>query len=303
MLLLGCTPKKPALPQPPPPKADRWGTEATLRRVKDLGREADNLAADSQLLPGHDAADHSRIMQRVFTDLLQTLSLLGNPVTDRKLALELTTIQTARAQLASGSTQLRVEPAIDTGLRTADEALADISHNDDLEQADIGPLLDKLLAQISRLDFSEQDAALHRVDVAEVVDTMSQVVSKLAASLSARMTVEQPVAPAPPTVPPATRPAPPATEPSTPPASAPAIPASEPAPPSPAVPASEPAAPPATAPAVPASEPAPAPAPPPAATEPTAAPATAPAVAPPASAPAAPPAPAPEPVPPAPLNK
>ena len=65
-LFAGCTPKKPALPQPPTTQhIDRWGTEAAIRRVKNLSRESENLAADDHQLPGVDAVDHSRIMQRI----------------------------------------------------------------------------------------------------------------------------------------------------------------------------------------------------------------------------------------------
>jgi hypothetical protein len=186
---------------------DRWGTAASARRIRELGREADNLAADARLLPGHDAADHSRIVQRVFTDLLQILPLLESPAGNRVLAQRLTIIQTSRAKLTSGSTELAMAPTIDTALQAADAALADISHGDSFAEADFRTELDTLSAKIDHLDF-EKEPSLHRVDVAEVVDLMSQVVSKMAATLSARLTVESPgTQPAAPTTAPTTQPA------------------------------------------------------------------------------------------------
>jgi hypothetical protein len=195
LLLTGCGPSQPhnkVLPQPPATQHSFiWNTDKTLERVRNLSREADNLASDAKLLPGNDGTEHSRLMQRVFSDVLQTLPLLANPGEDRVMAQRMTIIQTSRAQLATGSRELAMEPAIDTALRAAGAALADISHGDNYEQADLGALLDKLSAQINRLDL-ERDPSLHRIDVADAVDLISQVVSKLAATLSARMAVEQP---------------------------------------------------------------------------------------------------------------
>jgi hypothetical protein len=77
-------------------------------------------------------------------------------------------------------------PIIDTALRAAWAQLADLSHSDGFEQADVGPTLDSLLAKINKLD-EVRGPALHRVDVTEVVDQISQVVSKLSAALAGKL--------------------------------------------------------------------------------------------------------------------
>jgi hypothetical protein len=214
MLLGGCTPKgKNSLPPVAgtvmgsgtmKQSTDRWGTDAAKKRVRDLSIEAKTLGDDAKMLPGRDAADHSSKMQGVFTHLLQALPLLQNPDDNRILAQRLTIIETARARLASGAADLAMSPTIDTALRAADAALADISHGDNFEQADFADVFDKLSARINRLDV-EHDPSLHRVDVADVVDLISQVVSKMAATLSAKLGVESP----------ATQPASPETQPAT----------------------------------------------------------------------------------------
>lgn len=193
---MGCLPRegKNALPQPPPPAHPFGNPNANpAERVRLLSKNAATLGYDAQALPGGSAADHSGIMQRVFTDLLQILPLLGNPDNDRVLAQRLSIIQSARAQLSSGNPELSVDPIIDTALRAASAALADLSHTDGLEEAKVAPLLDKLSAQINRLDL-ERDPDLHRVDVAVAVDLCSQVVDQFAATLSSRFAAEQPVA-------------------------------------------------------------------------------------------------------------
>lgn len=220
LLTTGCVPAKStsALPQAPATGPSLSGSDAITRRLSSLGRESDNLASDAKLLPGRDAPDHVRIMQRIFADLLNTLPLLAEPGDNPRLSLHLDSIRASSAQLAKGSAELRIEPVIDTALREAGAALLDISDSYKLidpasGEGEIGPALDKLSAEFSRLDV-ERNADLHRVDVAEAVDQINLVVSKLATTLSRRLTAEQPGG-APATQPAA--PASPASQPATPP--------------------------------------------------------------------------------------
>lgn len=198
MLLTGCATHdagKAALPQPPPEKSSLTPHADPASRVRALEQQSAQLSQDAHRLPGRDSAEHSRVMQQIFTDLLQTLPLLSDPSSDRVLAQRLSIIQNSRAQLAADSTQLSIEPAIDTGLRSASAAVADISHGDGYQQADLGPLLDKLSAQVNRLDV-ERDSDLHRIDTADAIDSLSQLVGKLAAVLGGRLTVEHTEGPA-----------------------------------------------------------------------------------------------------------
>jgi hypothetical protein len=190
-------PSKPTavLPQPPAIRPSAiWSPDAVTRRVRELSRCADNLSSDAKLLPGRDAADHERIMQRIFSDLLQTLPLLADPRDDRGVAMKLKTIQDARSKLANGTKDLAIEPIIDGGLSAAGAALADISQGEEFRQADLGALLDKLSAQLNRQEVERRDN-LHRVDVADAVDQISLLISKMAASLSSRIAAEAPTIP------------------------------------------------------------------------------------------------------------
>jgi outer membrane murein-binding lipoprotein Lpp len=193
LLLSGCAPKaKPMLPQPPPIQADPWGTVATGRRIHQLAKDATQLASDAHALQGdHTAAEHSRIVQRVFTDLLAILPRLQSLEDNRPLAEKLRIIQDARAQLASGSADISMLPTIDGALRAADDALADISRGDNFQEADYHEQFDIMRAQINNLDFVH-DPPLHRVDVTQIINIMSQVVAKMSDSLSARLTAETP---------------------------------------------------------------------------------------------------------------
>jgi len=196
LLMTGCVPNggKSTLPQPPATAAANHWTDDGPRRVRALEAAATVLADDAKQLPGHDAAEHSKLVQRVFSDLLTVLPLLANAGSDRVLAQRMTIIQSSRAQLAGAAPDISIEPAIETGLRAASAALSDISHGDAYESADVGAVLDKLSAQVNLME-RERDANLHRVDVAESVDLASQIVSKLAAALGGKLAAEPATAP------------------------------------------------------------------------------------------------------------
>lgn len=187
VLLTGCAPKqKPTLVTPPrvanpQPKA---ATDLNVR-VSELSGASGQLANDSKQLPGRDDAEHRRIMSRVFDDLLKALPLLGDPQQNRVLRMQMSSIQNSRAQLQYGSTDLSVEPSINTALRSAAAALGDISHAHYYDQTALGPMFDKLSAQINRLDLDH--GPLHQLDVAEAVDQLSKVVTHMAAALTDRV--------------------------------------------------------------------------------------------------------------------
>jgi hypothetical protein len=186
-LIVGCAPKqKPTLVTPPrvanPPPRSATDLNA---RVSELSKAAQQLSADSRQLSGRNEAEQRRIMARVLDDLLRALPLLGDPQQNSVLRMQMSSIQNSRAQLQYGSADLSIEPSINTALRSASAALADMSHADFYDQATLGPMLDKLSAQVDGLDLDH--GPLHSVDAAEAVDLTSQLVSKMADALGSRV--------------------------------------------------------------------------------------------------------------------
>ncbi|HZL35337.1 MAG TPA: hypothetical protein VFC78_08505 [Tepidisphaeraceae bacterium] len=197
LLIGGCGPKKqPTMVKPPPRIANPRPKSATdlSVRVSELSQASKALADDSKQLPGSDDASHRKIMGRVFDDLLKILPLLDNPRQNRLLAMQMSSIQNSRSQIQYGSASLAMEPSINTGLRSAAAALADLSHADYYDQATLGPILDKLSAQIDRLDLDH--GPLHMVDVADAVDLVNQAAGKMAAALGERVALDSSTRPA-----------------------------------------------------------------------------------------------------------
>lgn len=179
---------KSALPQPPAvPRAmpDPVAPPAS-RRGPELTRASAALSDDAKQLPGPSAAEHAKIVARVCNDLLTALPLLSDIAADRVMAERLAIIQSSRGQLSAGGA-LAIEPAIDTALRAANSALADISRRQGYPQAELGPMIDQLSGMIAKLDV-DRDPARHRADVADAVKLMSQVVARLGATQAERLT-------------------------------------------------------------------------------------------------------------------
>ncbi|MDB5174476.1 MAG: hypothetical protein JWO87_81 [Phycisphaerales bacterium] len=203
VLLAGCAKQAPTIvPPPPKPNPQPAATSDVAVRVRELGREAEALAGDSGQLPGQ-GDDHRRLMHRVFDDLARVLPLLHGPQPDGVFKNRMVSIENSRALLSNSPQGLSIEPAIDTGLGAAQAALADIARTSYYEQADLGPLLDKLSAKINGLDLVR--GPLHQVDAASAVDLTSQIVSKMAAVLAERVSSQSPPTTAPATAPAAGR--------------------------------------------------------------------------------------------------
>lgn len=266
----GCVKTRPTI-STTKPVPETQVSDTTLR-VRELSRLAEEYAAISRQLPGRTPEEHRDLMRKVFAELGEIMPLLQNPRDNLIFRHQISIIEDCRTQLATGSSDLAVQPTIDTGLRATYHALAGTAQNSYFDQGDLTPLLDQMSAKIDELDTVH--GLTHSVVVGEAVEISSGIVSKMADVLTQRIGAEA-GAPLPPpatapaaTVPvePATIPAAtdPATAPAETPATAPAEPATAPAsqPASAEAPSSEPAAtaPAATEPAAPESAPTTAPA-------------------------------------------
>lgn len=288
----GCVKTRPTISTTKP--APETQVSETTLRVRELSRLAEEYGAIARQLPGRTPEEHRDLMRQVFAELGQILPLLENPRDNLIYRHQISIIEDSRTQLAAGSSDLAVQPTIDTGLRAAYHALAGVSQNSYFDQADLTPPLDQMSAKVDELDTVH--GLTHSVVVGEAVEISSGIVSKMADALAQRISSEAGTPlPPPETAPAATVPAEPttspaATEPATAPVQTPATAPTEPAtapasqPTTAEAPASEPAAtaPAATEPAAPESAPATVP------TAPGSAPATTPAT--PESAPATAPA-------------
>jgi hypothetical protein len=98
---------------------------------------------------------------------------------------QLRVIDSTRAQLASGTQDLSIEPTVDTGLRAADRALTDINQRAFTETPEIAKQLDAMQAKVLELD-SVTDA-IHRLVAAQAIKASAQAISEMTNAMNQRL--------------------------------------------------------------------------------------------------------------------
>jgi hypothetical protein len=189
--LVGCAPKTqttiappPARPNPPPQVA----ADPTAR-VQTLARLADAYAQTSNDLPGENASEHRKLMAQVFAQLEEILPVLEGPSPGAEFRQQLQVVRDAQAELATGPQDLSPEPTIDTGLRAARDVLSSTAQSGFYDQSSLTPLFDQFTAKINQLDTVR--GPLHQVVAGEAVSLSSQIISKMADTMSHRLAQQE----------------------------------------------------------------------------------------------------------------
>src|SRR5258706_4656396 len=153
LLITGCAAKTQTTLNPPPPDGNPEPQLATdaRERVKELVTRADESAAGDKKLPGRNVQEDRAQVAQQFALLAQILPMLSGPEMSGDFRQQLRIIDSTRSQLASGSQDLSIEPTVDTGLRAAHRALADINQRAFTESPEIAKQLDAMQAKILEL--------------------------------------------------------------------------------------------------------------------------------------------------------
>ncbi|HEY2585022.1 MAG TPA: hypothetical protein VGI81_04565 [Tepidisphaeraceae bacterium] len=203
----GCAPKTQTTIAPPPPRPNpppQVAADPTVR-VQTLDRLADEYARTSNDLPGDNAAEHRKLMSQVFAQLEEILPILEGPNPGAEFRQQLQVVRDAQAELSTGPQDLSPEPTIDTGLRAARDVLSSTAQHGFYDQSSLTPMFDQLTAKINQLDTVR--GPLHQVVAGEAVGLSSQIISKMADTMTHRLAQEQQgQPPANPTTEPATSP-------------------------------------------------------------------------------------------------
>jgi hypothetical protein len=203
---VGCAPKTQATIAPPPPRPNPPPQVATdpAARVQTLDRLADQYARTSNDLPGDNAGEHRKLMSQVFSQLEEILPILEGPNPGAEFRQQLQVVRDAQAELATGPQDLSPEPTIDTGLRAARDVLSSTAQSGFYDQSNLTPLFDQLTAKINQLDTVR--GPLHQVVAGEAVGLSSQIITKMADTMTHRLAQQEGQPPANPATEPATAP-------------------------------------------------------------------------------------------------
>jgi hypothetical protein len=158
---------------------------ATSLRVRELSHLNDDYAALSHQLPGSSLDQHRQLMCRIFDKLDEILPLLAGSQGDLVLRQHLMVLEDARAELGGNPPDQTIAPTIDTGLRSAYNALVGIVHEKDFDQSQFAAALDDMKTRLDQLDSVE--GPTHQVIVAEAVGASSTVISKVVDALAQRI--------------------------------------------------------------------------------------------------------------------
>ncbi|HEY7118060.1 MAG TPA: hypothetical protein VH475_15840 [Tepidisphaeraceae bacterium] len=192
LILIGCAPKQETTLKGPPPEPNPQPQLATdvRARVQQLGGVAEQYASLTAKLPGATEQEDRQWVAQAFTQLSQILPMLNGPDMPGDLQQQMRIIESTRSLLSSGSTDLSVEPTIDTGLRAAQRALSSIRQRAFPEQNQAAKDLDAMRSRVQELDTVQ--GALHRLVAAEALQGSARAVTGMSNSLNQRLAVDQP---------------------------------------------------------------------------------------------------------------
>jgi hypothetical protein len=191
LAVIGCAGKTQTTLKPAPPDANPEPQLATdvHERVKELSTRAQEYAAGCNKLPGQNAQQDRAQTTQQFALLAQILPILNGPDMSGDFRQQLRIIESTRAQLASGTQDLAVEPTVDTGLRAAHRALAGINQRSFTDNPDIAKSLDAMNAKVQELDGTAD--AIHRLIASQAFRHSAQAITQMSGALSGRLGSEE----------------------------------------------------------------------------------------------------------------
>jgi hypothetical protein len=187
LFFVGCSHKTETTLNPPPPDPNPEPHLASdaRERVKALGSLAEEFDAGATALPGaNEAEDRTQVTQE-FALLAQMLPMLNGPDMTGDFRQQLGIVSSTQSLLASGSTDLAVEPTIDTGLRAAHRALVSISQRSFIELTDVTKNLDTMRMRIEELDGISGPA--HRLVTAQAMRGAAAAITLMSNTLNQRL--------------------------------------------------------------------------------------------------------------------
>jgi hypothetical protein len=187
LFFLGCAPKSQTTLQPPatePNPQPQLASDAR-ERVKELAARAQEYEQNAKNLPGPNEQADRALLVNQFSLLSQILPALNGPQMSGDFRQQLRIIDSTRAQLASTSQDLSIEPAVDTGLRAAHHALEGIAQRNFTDVPEVNKSLDAMRAKVQELD--AVSGPIHRLVAAQAIQASAEAITKMTTALDQRL--------------------------------------------------------------------------------------------------------------------
>ncbi|MEO6437476.1 MAG: hypothetical protein ABIP55_17160 [Tepidisphaeraceae bacterium] len=205
-LAIGCGQKKDPSRTGGPP-ADALASPAmsdTGVRMSELRQRAQELADVAARMPGRNAAEDRQLAAQAFEKAVASLELLAGPQPGGAFRQQLRIIGNTRNVLKSAASDLSTDPAVDSGLRSVQQALVGVRERLFPDNDKVRPPLDALAGRVNELDSVR--GPLHSLVAAQAFEATSKVIDTMAQEMEGRADATSNVTPPPPSPPPATQP-------------------------------------------------------------------------------------------------
>jgi len=183
--IAGCGSKtKPTMKTAQAAEPSAMASEDVDARLAGASSAAKSLEGRLASLPGNDRQEYVAAMKGVMSDLQAVLPQLQGPDQNGTFRQRMRTIDNASKTLGGLGSNLSPDPAVDSALRAASYALADIAADPEMGGANHAVAIDALRMKLDDLDRTH--GAMHHLVAAEVVGQISQVVNALSEQLEKR---------------------------------------------------------------------------------------------------------------------
>lgn len=189
LLLTGCAKTMSTVGQPVvAPKEEPQLAADVSSRVREIQNRVNQLDAASQLLPGNSEQANREMIQQYFGDLTRILPLIEGDYQSGEFRQGIRVLESARQQLASGSTDLASEPTIGQGLRASLRLLENLNSIVFSQDGEITKRLDVVRQKVDQLDTAH--GPMNRVIASQAVRGTADVLQQMSISLIDRAGLE-----------------------------------------------------------------------------------------------------------------
>lgn len=188
LMLTGCAKTISTVGQPVPVKEEPQLASDVSSRVREIQSRVNDLNAASQQLPGNSEQSNRELVQQVFGDLTRILPLIEGEYQSGEFRQGIRVLESARQQLASGSTDLASEPTIGQGLRASLRLLENLNGFVFGQDGEITKKLDVVRQKIDQLDTAH--GPMNRVIASQAVRGTADVLQQMSNSLVDRAGLE-----------------------------------------------------------------------------------------------------------------
>ena len=187
LMLTGCAKTTSTVGQQAAKEEPQLAADVT-GRVREIQNRVNELDAASQQLPGNSEQANRQMIEQCFGELTRLLPLIEGDYQSGEFRQGIRVLESARQQLASGSTDLASEPTIGQGLRASLRLLENLNSFVFGQDGEITKRLDVVRQKVDQLDTAH--GPKNRVIASQAVRGTASVLQQMSAALVDRAGLE-----------------------------------------------------------------------------------------------------------------